>query len=61
MVHRRTETKANDAPGIPFTLPRSKYTYTNDMLPIENIVDRPLELKEAIDLSATKIRAPNLF
>ena len=43
------KTKANDAPGIPFTLPRSKYTYTNDMLPIENIVDRPLELKEAID------------
>ena len=43
------KTKANDAAGIPFTLPRSKYTYTNDMLPIENIVDRPLELKEAID------------
>ena len=43
------KTKANDAPGVPFTLPRSKYTYTNDIIPIFNVVDRPLELKEAID------------
>ena len=43
------KTKANDASGVPFTLPRSKYTYTNDIIPIFNVVDRPLELKEAID------------
>lgn len=30
-------------------MPRSKYTYTNDIIPIFNVVDRPLELKEAID------------
>ncbi len=41
--------KANDAPGVPFTLPQSKYTYTNDLIPVVNKIDRTLDLKEAID------------
>ena len=43
------KTRANDAPGVPFSLPRSKYTYQNDMVYIDPIVNRPIELKEAIE------------
>lgn len=43
------KTKANDAPGVPFSLPRSKYAYVNDVIPIVQRIDRPLTLKEAID------------
>ncbi|MDE6624385.1 MAG: DUF2723 domain-containing protein [Alistipes sp.] len=43
------KTKANDAEGVPFSLPKRKYTYTNDWVPVDNRIDRPVELKEVID------------
>ena len=42
------KTRANEAPGVPFSLPRSKYTHANDFLFVDPIIDRPVELKEAI-------------
>lgn len=41
--------KANDAEGIPFSLPREKYTFVNDWLPINSKVDRVVEIKDVID------------
>lgn len=43
------KTRANDADGIPFSLPRSKYTFANDWVPISERIDRPVALKEIID------------
>lgn len=44
------KTKANDAEGIPFSLPKSKYTYVNDWVPVDDRpIDRVVELKEVID------------
>ena len=43
------KTRANDAAGVPFSLPKSKYTYVNDWVPVDNRIDRPVELKEVID------------
>ena len=43
------KTRANDAAGIPFSLPKHKYTYMNDWVPVSNRIDRPVELKEVID------------
>ena len=43
------KTRANDASGVPFSLPKHKYTYMNDWLPVSNRIDRPVELKEVID------------
>ena len=40
--------KANDADGVPFSLPRRKYTYANDIVLVDPLIDRPLELKEAM-------------
>ena len=39
------KTRANDAAGIPFSLPKHKYTYMNDWVPVSNRIDRPVELK----------------
>ena len=36
------KTKANDAPGVPFSLPKHKYTFNNDMIYVTNSIDRPL-------------------
>jgi len=41
--------KANEADGVPFSLPRSKYYYVNDWLPVDNRIDRPVEIKEIIE------------
>ena len=41
--------KANDAEGIPFSLPRSKYTFVNDWIPINSKIDRVVDIKEAIE------------
>ncbi|MDE5730272.1 MAG: DUF2723 domain-containing protein [Alistipes sp.] len=41
--------RSNEAPGVPFSLPRSKYAYTNDVLRIVDQIDRPIDLREAID------------
>lgn len=43
------KTKANDAEGVPFSLPKSKYTYVNDYLPVFNRIDRAVDIKEVID------------
>ena len=53
-------TKANEAEGVPFTLPRKKYTYCNDWVPVVERVDRIVELKEAIDFVADDSRATQL-
>ena len=43
------KTKANDAPGVPFSLPKHKYSFVNDLVPVYDRIDRPVELKEVID------------
>ncbi len=43
------KTRANEAAGVPFSLPRRKYTNTNEMVPVTDRTDRVLTLKEAID------------
>ncbi len=42
------KTRANEAAGVPFSLRREDYTYANDMLFVDPLVERPVELKEAI-------------
>ena len=41
--------KANDAEGIPFSLPRHKYTFVNDWVPVDNRIDRAVDIKEVLD------------
>ncbi len=41
--------RANEAAGIPFSLPKSKYTYANDYVPIVERIDRSVDIKEIID------------
>ena len=43
------KTRANDAPGVPFSLPKSKYTHTNDYIPVLDAIDRPVDIREVID------------
>ena len=42
------KTRANEAAGVPFSLPRHKYTHANEQVFVDPVVDRPVELKEAI-------------
>ena len=58
------KTRANEAPGVPFSLPKSKYTHTNDWVPVMNRIDRPLTLKEVMEFirsedSRTQLRLDN--
>ena len=41
--------KANDAEGIPFSLPSHKYTNVNDAIPVLPKVDRVVDAKEVMD------------
>ena len=41
--------KANDAEGIPFSMPRHKYTFVNDWVPVDNRLDRAVDIKEVMD------------
>ena len=41
--------KANEADGVPFSLPRSKYYNTNDWLPVDERLDRVVEIKEVME------------
>ena len=41
--------KANDAEGIPFSLPSSKYTFVNDWIPINSQSDRVMEAKQVME------------
>ncbi|MEG0808116.1 MAG: DUF2723 domain-containing protein, partial [Alistipes sp.] len=43
------KTKANQAAGVPFSLPKHKYTYVNDWIPVDNRIDRAVDIKEVID------------
>ncbi len=43
------KTRANDAAGVPFSLPKSKYTYVNDWVPVDNRIDRAVNIKDVID------------
>ena len=47
------KTRANEAAGVPFTLPRSKYWYRNDYVPVYERVNRPVEAREAIEFFAS--------
>ncbi|MFR9620361.1 MAG: DUF2723 domain-containing protein [Rikenellaceae bacterium] len=40
---------ANDSAPVPFSMPRSKYAYANDMVIVDNRVDRPVDIKEVVD------------
>ena len=56
--------KANDAEGVPFSLPKSKYTFRNDMIPIYERIDRVVDIKELMDFvrsedPRTQIRLDN--
>ena len=58
------KTKANEAEGVPFSLPKSKYTFVNDLVPVYERTKRTLELKEVIDIvrsddPRTKVRLDN--
>ncbi len=44
---------ANESAPVPFSLPRSKYAYTNDIVPIDSRVERYVDLKEVIDFIAS--------
>ncbi len=42
--------RSNESAPVPFTLPRRKYQQgTNDLLVVEEVIDRPVPLKQAID------------
>lgn len=43
------KTRANEAAGVPFSLPKSKYTFTNDVVPVTNSIDRTVDIREVID------------
>ncbi|MDE6507346.1 MAG: DUF2723 domain-containing protein [Alistipes sp.] len=43
------KTRANDAAGVPFSLPKSKYTYNNDWIPVNNRIDRAVEIGQVVD------------
>ena len=41
--------KANDAEGVPFSLPSSKYTHVNDVMPVYSKIDRVVSAKEIME------------
>ena len=43
------KTRANEAPDVPFSLPKHKYTYNNDVIYVIDRIDRPVDIKEVID------------
>ena len=43
------KTRANEAAGVPFSLPKRKYTYNNDLIPVLERLDRVPEIGEVID------------
>ena len=47
------KTKANKAPGVPFSLPKSKYTFVNDWVPVYDRVNRSVDIKEVMDFIRT--------
>ncbi|MDO4758475.1 MAG: DUF2723 domain-containing protein [Rikenellaceae bacterium] len=43
------KTAANDAPGVPFSLPKYKYTYMNDWVPVKEVIDRAVDIREVME------------
>ena len=43
------KTAANDAAGVPFSLPKRKYTYMNDWVPVREVIDRAVDIREVMD------------
>ena len=41
--------KANDAEGIPFSLPSHKYTFVNDWIPVNSQIDRVVDAKHVME------------
>ena len=41
--------KANDAEGIPFSLPSHKYTFKNDWIPVNSQIDRVVDAKQVME------------
>ncbi len=41
--------KSNHSDPVPFSLPRNKYTYTNEFVPVQNLFEKPIPIKQAID------------
>ena len=41
--------KANDAEGVPFSLPSEKYTFRNDWVPVNSQIDRVVEAKQVME------------
>ena len=46
------KTRANEAAGVPFSLPSSKYSFVNDFVPVTNRVKRVIDAKELINFIA---------
>ncbi len=40
---------ANDAAGVPFSLPKHKYTYANDWVPVDDRLDRSVDIREVME------------
>ena len=58
------KTAANEAAGVPFSLPKHKYTYANDWVPVDNRVERAVEIGEVMEFilsddPRTKLRLPD--
>src|SRR5699024_9736053 len=47
------KTRANEAAPVPFSLPKSKYTFVNDWLPVTDDIKRPVHIREVIDFVTT--------
>ncbi len=48
------KTRANESAPVPFSLPRSKYAFVNDYLPVRERVDRVVEIGELMDFIASE-------
>lgn len=43
------KTRANEAEGVPFSLPKHKYTMCNDQMVVYNQLDRAVDIREVMD------------
>ena len=43
------KTAANDAAGVPFSLPKHKYTYMNDWVPVKEVLDRAVDIRDVME------------
>ncbi|MDY3978869.1 MAG: DUF2723 domain-containing protein [Tidjanibacter sp.] len=52
--------RSNESDGVPFSLPRDKYNFTNDIVYIEDVVDYRVPIQQAIDVVASESPATKL-